>query len=106
MTDLQAIAKLTAKDGDTVGFRFVDHAVSVGDTLEASFAWDGDVKTDSELAGTCAFTTWRAAEKYAQYSRGIGGSMIVIKGRFAGYGDDMVDEVLIADAEVIAVIEW
>ena len=71
-TDLQAIAAELMEAGDVVGFRFVDHAVAVGDELSNSFVWDGDDKTDDELPGTCAFEGWTAMATYAQYSRGCG----------------------------------
>lgn len=105
INDLQQVASLAIKNGDCVGFRFVDHEVAVGDILENSFEWDGDEKTDDELPGTCAFATWKGMEKYAAYSHGAG-RVVVIKGRFAGHGNDMADEILVADAEVIAVLEW
>lgn len=104
IADLKAIAENLTDE--TTGYRFCDYEVAVGDILENSYVWDGDEKTDDELPGTCCFKTWEALESYAKYSKGIGGKIVLIKGDFAGYGQDFADEIHIADAEVVAVIEW
>jgi hypothetical protein len=100
----QAVELIAA--GTVCGFRFIDHDVSVGDKLAASSVWDGDKKLDDELPGTCAFQSWSAMESYAQYSRGIGGKIVLITGDNAGRGTDFADEVYISDAVVVAVMEW
>jgi hypothetical protein len=92
--------------GQVCGFRFVDHAVSVGDELGNSFVWDGDEITNEELAGTCAFESWSAMVKYAQYSKGIGGHIVLITGDDAGRGTDFADEIYISNAKVVAVMAW
>jgi hypothetical protein len=93
---------------EITGYRFVnkfdDAKPSVGDVLNNSFTWDGDERTDDELAGTCAFETVEQCEKYAQYSKGCGW-IIEIGGYDEGYGD-LDGEILIGDATVISVREW
>ena len=91
--------------GEVVGFRWVDHEVNVGDELDNSYVWDGDEKTEDELPGTCAFASWSAMTKYAQYSRGLG-KIIVITGDDAGRGTDFADEIYISKATVVAVMDW
>lgn len=105
MNEAQTIAADLIEAGEVVGFRFVDHAVEVGQYLDNSFVWDGDIKTDCELPGTCAFESWSEFAKYAQYSKGCG-KCVVITGRAKGRGTDFVGEIYIADAVVVAVMEW
>lgn len=105
MNDIQKIAAELIEANEVVGFRFVDHAVEVGQCLDNSFVWDGDEKTDTELAGTCAFESWSTFVKYAQYSRGCG-KCVVITGRDKGRGTDFVGEIYVGDAVVVAVMEW
>jgi len=102
---LETIANDLIEAGEVVGFRFVDHDVTVGDELGNSYVWDGDDKTDEELPGTCAFESWTAMAKYAQYSQGCG-KIVVLTGDSAGRGTDFADEVYISDATVVAVLEW
>jgi hypothetical protein len=92
--------------GQVCGFRFCDHKVSVGQTLDNSYIWDGDEKTDEQLPGVCAFESWSAMAKYAQYSKGIGGHIVVVTGDNAGRGTDFADECYIANATVVAVMAW
>ena len=105
MNDAQTTAAKLIEAGEVVGFRFVDHAVHVGQCLDNSFVWDGDEKTDIELSGTCAFESWDAFEKYAQYSRGCG-KCVVVTGSHKGRGTDFVGEIYVGDAVVVAVMEW
>ena len=100
----QAIELIEA--GESCGFRFCDHEVSVGDDLCNSFVWDGDVKLDEELPGTCAFASFQAMAKYAQYSKGIGGKIVLISGEDKGRGTDFADEIYIGNAKVVAVMAW
>lgn len=92
--------------GQVCGFRFCGHVVNVGDELGNSCVWDGDEKTDDELPGTCAFESWSAMVKYAQYSKGIGGKIALITGDNAGRGTDFADEIYVANAKVVAVMAW
>jgi hypothetical protein len=92
--------------GQVCGFRFVDHAVSVGDKLANSFVWDGGEPTSVELPGTCAFESWSSMVEYAQYSKGIGGKIVLITGDNAGRGTDFADEIYVANAVVVAVMAW
>lgn len=105
MNDAQKTAAELIEAGEVVGFRFVDHAVELGQQLDNSYVWDGDVKTDDELPGTCAFESWTDFVRYAQYSRGCG-KCVVITGRSKGRGTDFAGEIYIADAVVVAVMEW
>ena len=105
MTDVQTIASTLIEAGEVVGFRFVDHEVAVGDELQNSYVWDGDEKTEDELPGTCAFESWTSFVKYAQYSRGAG-KCVVITGRDKGRGTDFAGEIYVAEAVVVAVMEW
>lgn len=106
MTSLESQASELIAAGQVCGFRFCDHDVSVGDLLDNSCVWDGDTKTDDELPGTCAFESWSAMVNYAQYSKGIGGKIVLITGDKAGRGTDFADEIYIANAKVVAVMSW
>lgn len=103
---LQQQANELIAAGQVCGFRFCDHEVNVGDELGNSFVWDGDEQTSDELPGTCAFESWSAMVKYAQYSKGIGGKIVLITGDNAGRGTDFADEIYIANAKVVAVMAW
>ena len=87
---------------EKTGYRFVsnwdDNEPKVGDSLNASFVWDGEEITKDQLPGTCAFETRDQVEEYAKYSTGW---ILKIGGDDAGYGHDMVGEILIANAVVI-----
>jgi hypothetical protein len=100
------LAKQLTDAGETIGYRFCDYEVAVGDELDNSFVWDGDQKTDDELPGVCAFSTWEAIADYAKHSKGIGGKIVLVTGEFAGHGTDFADEIYVKWAEVVAVIDW
>ena len=90
------------------GYRYIDNYYSsrpeVGDILPTSFVWDGDEQTDEELAGTCCFDSLEALKEYAKWSKGCG-VLVIVEGEMKGWGD-LANEVIIADAEVLEVIEW
>ena len=100
---------MTATDHEITGYRFISrdfsHEPKIGDVLENSFVWDGDEITDTELNGTCCFETRAQIEKYAKYSKG-NGWIVTVGGDAAGFGDDFVGEILIANAEVLDVSPW
>jgi hypothetical protein len=103
---LKARSQELTASGVFHGFRFVDHSVSVGDALRVSYNWDGDVMTDDELPGTCAFSSLRDCLEYAKYSKGIDGSVILISGEDKGCGTDFGSEIYVGDAVVEVVVAW
>jgi hypothetical protein len=103
---LMAIWQIAFMDYEITAFRFISKdcdAPSVGDCLENSFHWDGDIPTDRELNGVCAFDSLDKCQKYAEWSKGW---VLKIGGDFAGHGEDMVGEVLVRNAVVLDVTNW
>ena len=107
MKTLESIIK--TEEHETNGYRFVSSDYSdepkIGDVLERSFVWDGDEITKDELNGTCCFETREQIEGYAKWSKG-NGWIVMIGGDFGGYGQDMIGEILIDNAEVLEVVKW
>jgi len=85
-------------DYNYVAIRVCPDMVEVGQTLEPSFVWvDGEI-TDEELEGTCGINIHsKASYKY------FGACMAIIGGYDAEYGED-AGEIIVKDAEVIAIL--
>lgn len=107
MTTLEQKAAELIKAGECCGFRYIEGDVAVGDVLANSHMWDDDTPTDVELPGTCAYDSWQALVDHYKYNRGLG-KVVLITGDFAGRGMEVGEphEVHIANAVVVAVMEW
>jgi hypothetical protein len=108
-TNETAETQMTTNDFEYTGWRYMDSSFdaepTVGDILPTSYVWDGDEQTDDQLDGTCAFETREQVENYAQHSKGCGW-LVQLGGNSMSWGSDMVGEVIIRDAVVIAVEKW
>jgi hypothetical protein len=101
-----AIWQIASMDYEITAFRYISKdcdAPSVGDCLENSFHWDGDIPTGRELDGVCAFDSLDKCQKYAEWSKGW---ILKIGGDLSGHGEDMVGEVLVRNAVVLEVTNW
>lgn len=94
--------------GEALALRglYADEPDTPGASLDPSRRWvDGD-PTDEVLAGTSCIALDRGVEHAVSVARkyGDGGRVALVRGTFAGYGEDR-DEVLIADAVVVSLVE-
>jgi len=98
--------KCGLKEGmTTTAYRFLsddfDKAPLVGDETPNSFIWDGDEPTHDELDGTCCFESLEQVKEYSKYSTGW---IVKVEGDYAGFGTDLVGEVMIANGVITEVL--